>query len=310
MRIAILGSNSQIAKDLIVSFSADTSNKIYLYSRRPDEMKLWLNQKDLNFFEARSYDEFEKNDVNEFDSIINFVGSGNPATTVAIGASIMQITERYDNLALEYLVKFPNCRYIFISSGAAFCSKYDSPVNEESVAKIPLNNLQSQDWYGIAKLYAECKHRALSDKAIVDVRIFNYFSSSQDPHARYLITDILRAIKNGDVLETTPDEIVRDFITPPDFFQLIQKILGAPKVNIAIDCFSKSPVKKSQLLQSMAENFGLKYKSKSCGVAINATGAKPYYFSVNNSAAKQFKYEPSLTAMEGVLREACLILSK
>ncbi len=310
MRIAILGSNSQIAKDLIVSFSEVTSNEIYLYSRRPDEMKLWLKQKDLNSYEACSYDEFERNDVIKFDAIINFVGSGNPARTIAIGASIMEITEFYDNLALRYLIKYPSCRYVFISSGAALCSNYDSPVSEKSIAEISLNNLHSQDWYGIAKLYAECKHRALADKAIVDVRIFNYFSSSQDPEARYLITDILRAIKNKVVLETSPAEIVRDFITPPDFFQLIQNVLNGPKLNIAIDCYSKGPVKKSELLQSMSKNFGLKYKSKECGVAVNATGAKPFYFSENKRAEKYFKYNPSLTAIEGVLREASLILKK
>lgn len=308
MRIAILGSNSQIAKDLIIYFSKLTTDELCLYSRRPDQMQLWVNKENLNSCTVCEYDHFGGNADIKFDAIINFVGSGNPATTAAIGASIMQITEKYDNLAIEYLVRNPSCKYLFLSSGAALGSNYMSPVDEGSVATFPLNNLLPQDWYGVAKFYAECKHRSLVDLPIVDVRIFNYFSSSQDIQARFFITDILRAVKTGSVLETSADEIVRDFITPPDLFQLINKILNAPNFNISIDCYSKSPVKKSELLESMAKKFGLNYRITAGEVTINATGAKPNYFSKNSRAAKYFQYVPSLTALDGVLAEADLIL--
>jgi hypothetical protein len=41
-------------------------------------------------------------------------------------------------------------------------------------------------------LHAEAKHRALFNFSIVDVRVFNYFSHTQDMNARFLITDNLR----------------------------------------------------------------------------------------------------------------------
>jgi hypothetical protein len=43
-------------------------------------------------------------------------------------------------------------------------------------------------------MHAEAKHRALFNFSIVDVRVFNYFSHTQDMNARFLITDIVRAI--------------------------------------------------------------------------------------------------------------------
>ena len=42
MKIAILGATSQIARDLIVSFSADAEKKLHLFARRPDEVTKWL----------------------------------------------------------------------------------------------------------------------------------------------------------------------------------------------------------------------------------------------------------------------------
>jgi hypothetical protein len=40
-------------------------------------------------------------------------------------------------------------------------------------------------------------------------------------NARFLITDIVRAIKNKKIFKTSADNIVRDFITPPDFYHLV-----------------------------------------------------------------------------------------
>ncbi|NOT82503.1 MAG: NAD(P)-dependent oxidoreductase, partial [Gallionella sp.] len=41
MRIAILGATSQIAKDLIVSFSLAKNNQLHLFARRPNEVSAW-----------------------------------------------------------------------------------------------------------------------------------------------------------------------------------------------------------------------------------------------------------------------------
>jgi nucleoside-diphosphate-sugar epimerase len=307
MRIAILGATSQIARDLIVSFSAEEGKHLHLFARRPTEVAKWLTSVDL----AGRYptDDFSKFGSQEFDAIINFVGSGNPAQTAAMGASILDVTLQYDEIALDYVKQHPACRYLFLSSGAAFGSSFDEPANENTKAVIAINDLKPQDWYGVAKLYAECRHRSLPHLPIVDIRVFNYFSRTLDISARFLITDILRAIRDKEVLKTSPDYIVRAFVTPSDFYKLVISLLAAPATNAAVDCYTLAPIDKQTLLAAMKEKFGLQYEISAATVAVNATGSKPHYYSLNKRAA-DFGYIPTLTSLEGVLLEAKAILRR
>lgn len=183
MHIAILGATSQIAKDLVLSFSAEAGKHLHLFARRPDEVKKWLASVDL----AGRYptDDFSEFGNQEFDAIINFVGSGNPAQTAAMGASILDVTLQYDEIVLGYVRQHPDCRYLFLSSGAAFGSSFDEPANADTKAVIAINDLKPQDWYAVAKLYAECRHRSLPHLPIVDIRVFNYFSRTLDISARF-----------------------------------------------------------------------------------------------------------------------------
>jgi nucleoside-diphosphate-sugar epimerase len=243
----------------------------------------------------------------EFDAVINFVGSGNPAKTAAMGASILDVTLQYDEMALDYVKQHPTCRYLFLSSGAACGSSFDEPANENTKAEIAINNLKPQDWYVIAKLYAECRHRALPHLPIIDIRVFNYFSRTLDISSRFLITDIIRAIRDKVELKISPDYIVRDFVTPSDFYKLVASLLVAPASNAAVDCYTLAPIDKLSLLAAMQEKFGLKYQITSAPTAVNATGIKPSYYSLNKRAA-DFGYIPKFTSLEGVLREAKAIL--
>jgi nucleoside-diphosphate-sugar epimerase len=260
-----------------------------------------------NRFSVHHFDDF--NSGFQYDALINFVGVGNPAQASVMGASILDITYFYDSLALNYLQKHPNCRYIFLSSGAAYGSGFVKPAAIDTVAMIPLNDFSPQDWYGVAKLHAECRHRAASQLPIVDVRVFNYFSHSQDMADRFLITDIVRAISNNELLKTSAAYMKRDFLTPPDFFHLISTILSAKPLNIAVDCFTLEPVDKPTLLNVMQEKFGLKYQSIDMEVGVNATGSKPFYYSTNKSA-EVFGYQPSFTSITGLCREIELYLKE
>lgn len=302
MRIAILGATSQIAKDLVLSLCTRGIHELVLFARRPEALTPWLARVGLSGRCAvYHFGDFGAYEI--FDAVINFVGVGNPAQTAAMGASILDVTMEYDQLALAYVRQHASCRYIFLSSGAAYGSSFDKPVDQNTKATIPINNLQPQDWYAIAKLYAECRHRALSHLSIVDVRVFNYFSHTQDISARFLITDILRAIRDKAVLQTSPNYIVRDFLHPTDFHQLVCAILASPAANAAVDCYSKAPVDKPTLLAAMREKFGLRYEYTQATASVNATGGKPHYYSLNTRAA-DFGYQPTFTALEGVLLEA------
>lgn len=306
MSIAILGATSQIARDLIVSFSAAEDKHLHLFARRPDEVTKWLASTGLSGrYPVAEFSEFPKQ---EFDAVINFVGVGNPAQAAAMGNSIFDITLRFDELVLDYLRTHPSCRYLFLSSGAAYGSGFNEPANRDTPAVVAINDLTPHEWYGVAKLYAECRHRSHPELPIIDIRVFNYFSRTQDASARFLITDILRAIRDKAVLKTLPDYIVRDFLHPSDFYQLVSVLLAAPAANAAVDCYSKAPIDKPTLLAAMQEQFGLRYEITGISTSVNATGSKPHYYSLNTRAA-DFGYQPKFTSLEGVIEEVASVLT-
>lgn len=306
MKIAILGATSQIAKDLILFFANSTEHDMHLFARRIQEVDRWLDGKGLSErYSAQEFDEFPKYD---FDAVINFVGVGNPAQAVEIGNEIFDITLQFDQMVIDYLKTNTKCRYIFLSSGAVYGSTFARPVTRDTPAVVNINALPSTEWYGVAKLYAESRHRAYPALKIVDVRVFNYFSSTQDLSSRFLMTDILRAIKEKTIMKTAADYIVRDYIHPLDFCQLIKCILNARPVNLAIDCYSKEPVDKAKLLQVMQEKFGLMYQLVS-EEGINSTGVKPYYYSLNRRAG-DFGYIPNYSSLDGIVEQAEAIVAR
>ena len=311
MHIAIFGATSQIAKDLVQSFAAHSAHQLSLFARNPQVVTQWLQQSGLAGLEVRHqvYDFSQVPTDAHFDAILNFVGVGNPAQAQAMGASIFEVTLQYDAMALQYLQKHPTCRYIFLSSGAAYGSDFDAPVDAHTRATFALNQLQAQDWYGVAKLHAECRHRALAHLPIVDIRVFNYFSHTQDMSARFLITDIFRAIASNSELRTSPLNIVRDYLGPDDFYQLVQCILDAPATNTVVDCYTQAPVEKTRLLSALQERYGLQYSFTDSATGVNATGYKKNYFSTNH-CAQQFGYRPCKSSLDSIFHEFDISLRK
>jgi len=305
MKIAILGATSQIAQDLILSFLKNQDYDFSLFGRNVALLEKWINNKSLSEkCQAQEYSEFGDNQ--KYDVIINFVGVGDPAKAQKMGSDIFKITEQYDDMSLDYLKKYNKTKYIFLSSGAVYGGNYQEPIDKDTVATIDINNLKPTDWYTLAKLYAEAKHGSLPNLSIVNVRVFNYFSHTQDMNARFLITDILRAIKNKEIFKTSADNIVRDFITPPDFYNLVQAIIDFKHTNIALDCYTKSPVLKFDLLSKLEDKFALKYTVDPLADIINSTGIKANYYSTN-AIAGDIGYVPKFTSLEGIVQEFYLL---
>jgi len=305
MDIAILGATSQIAKDLIVSFATHTDYQCVLFSRSSNQVEAWLQSLHIACdFASKAYEDFP---AGSYDAIINFVGVGNPARAKEMGAKIFDITYQYDQLALDYIQGNPTCKYIFLSSGAVYGDIFNEPATEDSVARVPVNQLDESYWYTIAKLYAEARHRALPELSIIDIRVFNYFSHTQDISARFLMADIVRAIQEEIVLKTSSENIVRDFLHPDDFFQIIQCVLSAKHLNEAIDCYSKEPVDKDALLKVMKNEFGLQYEIVNHNGYLQPTGTKLCYCSFNK-IAETLGYLPKYSALESVVAESELIL--
>lgn len=308
MRIALLGATSQIAKDLVLSFSSRATHELLLYARRPCAVTQWLDEVGLsNRYKVADFSAFSQDE--SYDAILNFVGVGNPAQAAEMGASIFDVTLQYDSMALNYLRQHPDCRYVFLSSGAAYCSDFALPADENTKAVIALNNLKPHDWYSVAKLHAECRHRSLQTLPIVDIRVFNYFSHTQDLSARFFITDILRSIREGNKLITSADNIIRDYMGPEDFYRLLTCVLKAPLLNESVDCYTVAPTDKMTLLSAMSKKFGLVYEVREASVGINATGMKLNYFSKNRKA-ETLGYSPSKSSLASVMDEANIALSR
>lgn len=307
MKIAILGATSHIARDLIVSYSAEQDKHLHLFARRPEKVKGWMES--IGFSGRYPVQEFCEFGKEKFDAIINFVGVGNPAQAITMGKSILDITLHFDELVLNYLHGHPTCRYLFLSSGAAYGSNFSEPATGDTPATFQINKLEPHEWYGVAKLHAECRHRAHNEFPIVDIRVFNYFSRTQDIAARFLVTDILRAIRDKTLLKTSSDYIVRDFLHPSDLYQLVSTLLSSSATNVAVDCYSKKPIDKPSLLVAIQEKFGLRYEVFDSNVSVNATGSKPHYYSLNRRAA-DFGYQPTFTSLEGVLQEMNAVIQQ
>ena len=251
-----------------------------------------------------AYDEINNH---KYDVIINFVGIGDPARLKEMGSDIFKITEEYDNLALKYIKNNTKTKYIFLSSGSVYGGNYNEPVSENMDARIKINSLDSSDWYSIAKLYAEARHRSLNNFFIADLRVFNYFSHTQDITSKFLITEIVRAIKEKSVLRTSPDNIIRDFITPFDFHKIIQIIIDTEKLNAAYDCYTKAPISKFDLLLEIEKKFDFKYLVDDSYRNLNASGAKLNYYS-NSRVLEEMDYFPKNSSLSGIIEEIELAL--
>jgi nucleoside-diphosphate-sugar epimerase len=288
--IAILGATSQIARDFVAQFRARCDAELHLFGRDAA---------------SRPYAHFGQD---RYAAIINFVGVGDPTRAREMGAEIFSMTREFDLLVLDYLRRHPDARYIFLSSGAVYGHGFVEGVTLDSVAQVPVNALQLQDYYGAAKLYAEALHRSRPE-SIFDLRVFNYISRSMNLGARFLIADMINAVRGGSVFKTTDRPLMRDFLHPADFCQLVECCLATlPGTNMALDCYSQAPISKAELIALMAGDFGMKAEVSETADVVNATGAKPNYFSRNHRAAT-LGYTPAYSSHSAIREEVAAILA-
>jgi nucleoside-diphosphate-sugar epimerase len=301
MKIAIFGATSQIAKDMILSLNYSADIKLFLFCRNVESLNTWLKIQNLdNHHESKNYEDF--NHQFKYDVIINFIGVGNPIQTEKMGTDIFNITDYYDLKIINYLTENRKCRYIFMSSGAVYGDIFKSPAKITSQALVPVNNIKKENWYGLAKLHAEIRHRLYSDLSIVDIRIFNYFSHTQNMTNGFFITSIATAIKNKEIFITNNVNITRDFVHPSDLFSLIFCIINNKPLNKTIDCYSKKPITKIAMLKYFKNKFDLNYKIVDDFETYNATGNKMKYFSTNKFAAT-LGYDPKYTSLKSLTTE-------
>jgi nucleoside-diphosphate-sugar epimerase len=303
--IAILGATSHIAKGLTDRFLSTGTIALTLYARAPEMVTAFLNAggwqgraivRDIREFPADTY-----------DAVINCIGAGRPSQLQAMGASIFRITEIYDNLIIDYLHDHPRSLYLNLSSGAVYGTTFAEPANDNTTSSIAVNHLTTADWYGIAKLHAEAKHRALPDLRIIDIRVFAYFSRFIDLQARFLLTDAINCIREKRVLETGPENIVRDYLHPEDLHGLVMTCIEAGARNDVFDAFSREPIAKFPLLDLLAVQYGLRYNVAEHSQAMTVTGLKMNYFSTSTKAGS-IGYSPRHTSLDCIREEMQFLL--
>lgn len=305
IKIAILGATSHIGKGLIYYFSKDKKYQLFLFARAPQRVKSFLKYNSIKpMASPAGYNNFFKN---KHDVIINCVGIGSPSKLKEHIASIFQLTETYDNMVIDYLKIHPCVRYINFSSGAIYGSNFREPVQDNSTAHIAVNNIGPQDYYSIAKINSETKHRALCKLNIVDIRVFSYFSRFIDIDAGYFITDIIKSIKQKSKFITNSRDFIRDYLHPFDLFNFVKVIIEGGFFNAAIDAYSRAPVSKFLLMDYFSKTYGLKYKLNRTIGSVCPTGIKNAYYSISRKATA-LGYKPKFSSIETIAAETKYIL--
>ncbi len=227
-----------------------------------------------------------------------------------MGGAIFGVTQEFDDLALRETAPPPGTALRSSCPAARpTAAASSSPAGPDTQATINLNALKPQDYYAVAKLHAECKHRALPEFAITDLRVFNYFSRTQDLDGPFLHHRPAARRARRTVLQTSAGSMVRDYLHPQDFHQLVSCVLRAPAGNRAIDCYSAAPVEKQELLAAMAQRVRPALRGRRPPpwstppapnrIIIRSTGKPP-----------NWRYHPAYSSLDGISAESAIILGR
>ncbi|MEK3790952.1 NAD(P)-dependent oxidoreductase [Paenibacillus sp. FSL R7-0204] len=298
MKIAIFGATGHIAKNLIVGLSSSEHYELYLFARSQERLTSFLFENSIQGkTHLREYKQFQ--DLDTYNVIINCIGVGNPGDLLRNPFSVFQITEQYDNIILRYIQNNPDSIYINLSSGAAYGSNFEKPATNTKLLNLNINNLSLKDYYGISKLNTEAKHRSLEKFKIVDLRIFGFFSAFIDMDSKFLLTEVIEHVGMRKVLNTSSENILRDYVHPEDFLSLVQSCMDENIQNGVYDVYSLKPATKFEILDYFVREHGLKYQVDTSYTYDSITGSKSNYYSLNGEAST-IGYLPKYTSLESI----------
>ncbi len=278
MNIAIMGANSHIAKGLM-HFGAEAGYVIVPFSRS-----------------TGGYHEFLDG---RYDVVINCVGPGIIKDNYA---DWFTLAEKYDNLALQYLLEVnPEALYIHFSSGKVYGDS--GPATTQTRLQIDPNNVPRSQYLSITKLYAEAKHRVFDHLNIVDIRVFAYFSRWANLEENFFMSLAAKSLLENKTLVTDNTDVYREYLGPQDLFELVRLSILKKKLNIAIDAFTLKPVSKMDVLNRLKEEFNLDYRVDDTITIPNASGFKDKYYTTCTNATSLLGYKPTMTSEDTVVSE-------
>jgi len=290
MNIAIWGGTGHVGRALYHTFS-DRGFNCHCYARNPQKAEKYLPSGDFSGF-----GDFPSR---KYDILINVISAG-----AVEERFLFEALETWDWRMIGYAKENPKCVCVSISSGSAYGNDFSSPAGENAAFTIYPNMVEKSQVYGLIKLLSERRHRAYYDLPLVDLRMFAFYTRYMDFDQPFFMSDVVKALKNNDVLVTQAVDFYRDFAHPDDLADLII-LCAEKKMNTVYDLYSKAPVKKSEILSAFEERYGLRH---TCGEAWQSlTGSKAMYFSKHKKAAET-GYEPKFSSLDVLLNETDFIM--
>lgn len=276
MRTAILGATGYIGESLARAWGA-AGGELFLFARRPEAVSATLGA------HARPIDAF---DAVDFELVINAIGAGDPTKVGQLGEAIIDITRHWDSKVLKRLR--PDARYIFLSSGA-------------------VHSPESLEPYTVSKRQAEAVHRALYNRAILDLRVFGYAEANINLDSGFFLAQLARSVVDHVPFRTDRTDMVRDYAGAAELKALIDAWLASGAPNAPFDLYTLAPVSKLELIDTVQVEFGLAVEWVD-SVAISPTGVKPTHVPLDR-AATNLGYRPrkrSLDIVRAMLRRLAL----
>jgi nucleoside-diphosphate-sugar epimerase len=300
-KIAILGATGYVGRSLVREFFLEKkSYHLSLFSRSKEKLHTHIPETPKKVeYSAHSYDDFHKG---EYDVIINCTGISSSPNVQKNPFELFKVTEEVDSLVIDYLHHNPKALYVNISSGVVYGENFETSVTEKSKTILPAGFFEGGESYAITKINAEAKHRALSAYNIVDIRVFGFFGALVDVDSPFLMSEIVKSLRDKKVFVTNKDDIIRDYVTACDLLTLITLVMKKTTINDYFDIYSKKPISKFALLKALTKKYKLDY-TITVPTAKTKMIAKNAYFSKSKKATTVLGYKPERTSLDGILSE-------
>ena len=307
IKIAILGSTGHIGKNLTYYFGKEENYELFLFTRDDKSgTNISVECELKNNFSIRNYNEFNDS---KYDVVINCVGLSDPAKIESSQGKILETTETFDILTLEYLKNFSETKLINFSSGIVYGGNFSSPITKTILIdeNFDGNEKDGRGEYALSKINSEIKHRMLKSLNIIDFRLFSFFSRFINLDAKFLMCEMISSIMQNKKFLTDETDIYRDYIHPKDLFSYVKKCICKDSLNDVFDLRSKKPIGKFELLNFLKEKYGLQYEIEPGVKSFNPTGFKRNYYSESRKV-ESLGHKPEYSSMDTILDELSFII--
>ena len=250
-KIAILGANGFLGRNLYEYFSSKSNYQVFPFTR-----------KDVDFTEA--------------DQLKSLIKRTTPDIIIHSAVSI----ENFENnirmyFALEEIASLTK-RILIIGSGAEYLSSRYKPLMEETY--FPTNSNPPKDIYSLSKYTISRLHQSLKTTNIYNLRVFGIYGPYEDYQRRLISNNIVRHM-HGLPLQYNRN-ISFDYLYITDFLSAIDRFLDLvnPKFNTYNLCIGKA-YKFKHIMESIADVLCLPKTS----IILNNPEPTTYEYSGNST---------------------------